>query len=69
VPRPEDLVVKNGIENAIELFGGNTAARVRHFDFDRTILRRRPNFEHSSGWHGIARVHEEIEEHLLEPRR
>jgi len=35
-------------------------------DFNRAVVRRRADFHHASRGHGIARIHEEIQEDLLQ---
>src|SRR5260370_9385108 len=54
------------IKDAMNVFAGNAAAGVRHFDFDAAIVRGSANFQHSSAGHGITRVQEKVQEDLLQ---
>src|SRR5260370_10418922 len=53
-------------KDAMNMFAGNAAAGVRHFDFDAAIVRSSANFEHSSSGHGITRVQAKVQEDLLQ---
>ena len=57
---------EKGIEDAVQIFAGNAAAGIDDFHFHRAVVRRRADFDDAAGGHGIARIHEEIQEHLLQ---
>ena len=59
---------EEGIENAMQVFGGNADAGVGDFDFHGAILRHGADLEHAAIGHGVARIHEKIQENLLQPR-
>ena len=44
-------------------------AGVGDFHFHRAIVRAGAHFEHAAAGHGVARVHEQIQKHLLQTRR
>src|SRR5229473_7031348 len=54
------------VKDAMNMFAGNAATGIRHFDFDAAIVRGSANFEHSSSGHGITRVQEKVQEDLLQ---
>ena len=56
------------IEDAMQMFGRNARAGVGDFHFDRAVLRRGADFQHAARRHGVARVHEQVQKHLLEAR-
>ena len=53
------------IEDAVQIFARNADAGVGDFHFHGAVVRRCAHFEHAAGGHGVARIHEEIQEHLL----
>ena len=57
---------EEGIEDAVQIFAGNSGTGIGDFDFDRTVVRCRADLDHAARGHGIARIHEEIEENLLQ---
>ena len=42
-------------------------AGVGHFHFHRAVVGRAAHFQHPAGGHGVARIQEQIQEHLLQP--
>src|SRR5208282_4532633 len=56
------------IEDAMDMFRRNARSGVDDFDFDGAIVSRGPDFQHAAARHGVARVHEQVEKHLLETR-
>src|ERR1700735_1028156 len=59
------LCCEKWIENAMEMLGRNAGARVGDLNFHRTVVGARADFQHATAGHRIARVHEEIQKHLL----
>ena len=68
MPRPVAFGGEEWIENAMEMLGRNARAGVGDFDFHGAVVRRRADFQHAAAGHGVARVHEKIQEHLLQAR-
>src|SRR5580658_3389999 len=60
------LGCKEWIENTVEVLWRNPRARVSHFDFHGAVLRSGAHLEQATLRHGVARVHEEIQENLLQ---
>src|SRR5439155_17089184 len=54
------------IKDAMNVLAGDPSACVRDFDFDAAVMRRAPDFEHSSARHGIKCVQEQVQEDLLQ---
>src|ERR1700675_4426846 len=59
---------EEGIENTVEVLRRNTRAGVGDLDFHGTVLRGGAHLNHSAVGHGVARIHEQIQEHLLKAR-
>jgi len=77
---PEPFVVKNGSKNAVEDFGSDAAAGVGDFDLHTwsglrvreharvTFVHheiRRAQAQRAAPGHRVARIHAEIEQHLM----
>src|SRR5262249_31110718 len=54
------------IEDAMDVFAGNARAGIGNFDFHAAVVSRRANFQHSTAGHGVSRVEEQIQKHLLQ---
>src|SRR5437016_4580795 len=54
------------IKDAMNVLAGDASARVRDFDFDASVMRCGPDFEHSSTGHGISCVQKQVQENLLQ---
>src|SRR5277367_2381122 len=54
------------IENTLEIFRRNARAGVGDFNGDGTVVSESTNFEQSALRHGVPRVHEQIQEDLLQ---
>jgi len=69
VPSPTGLVVKNGSKMRGQVFLRDTLAVVGHADVHRIIGMPGLDAQLSLAFHGLCRVGEEVEEHLIELRR
>src|SRR6266849_7859344 len=60
---------KERIENADQVFAGDAHPGIGDLNLDVAVLRRRAHLEHSARRHGVARVHEQVQEDLLQAVR
>src|SRR5215469_11683534 len=59
------LCCEKWIENAMEVLWRDARSGVGDLNFHRTVVGPRTDFQHAAAWHRIARVHKEIQKHLL----
>src|SRR4029077_12971548 len=58
---------EEGIVDAVDMLGIDAVAAVEDVDLDAAVfLVRRLHFQHATRSHGVARVDEQIQEHLLQ---
>src|ERR1700693_2968349 len=57
---------EEGVENTVEQLAGDAHAGVGDLDIHGSILCRGADLDHAAVGHGVARVHEQVQKHLLE---